>query len=350
MLNGEGFTYDQFEHLWVVDVATGSARRLTSGRTSENRPRCRRRTAGGSPSSPTGGSACCSSGATSSLPTPSRARSRPSPAVHARSSTIRCGCPTVRRSRRSATASRRARAAATMCGSSPPTAATRNPTRTQPVGRARPHARLRDEQRRHPRRGGASRGLGRRPLAHLQRADRGRVRAVADRGRRRPRRAPHGGRHYISGWDHGKNAHLYLRSTPPETPRPVAARAARRDTAACRRSTASSSRKSSCARPSSAGSPSRAARSGLADPERFRPAPARRRDPRRAHTLYGWSPFWEFQILAANGMSVFACNPRGSEGYGEAFNAANYRDWGPGPTRDVLAGRRRPRRRRPGRS
>ena len=37
-------------------------------------------------------------------------------------------------------------------------------------------------------------------------------------------------------------------------------------------------------------------------------------------------------------MSVFACNPRGSEGYGEAFNAANYRDWGHGPTRDVLAG------------
>jgi dipeptidyl aminopeptidase/acylaminoacyl peptidase len=56
------------------------------------------------------------------------------------------------------------------------------------------------------------------------------------------------------------------------------------------------------------------------------------------HTLYGWSPFLEFQILAANGMSVFYCNPRGSEGYGEAFNAANVRDWGHGPTRDVLAG------------
>ncbi|MFP5372219.1 MAG: S9 family peptidase, partial [Actinomycetes bacterium] len=56
------------------------------------------------------------------------------------------------------------------------------------------------------------------------------------------------------------------------------------------------------------------------------------------HTLYGWSPMWEFQILAANGMSVFYCNPRGSEGYGEAFNDANHRDWGPGPSRDVLAG------------
>ena len=38
------------------------------------------------------------------------------------------------------------------------------------------------------------------------------------------------------------------------------------------------------------------------------------------------------------GSGVFYCNPRGSEGYGEAFNDANHRDWGPGPMRDVLAG------------
>ncbi len=56
------------------------------------------------------------------------------------------------------------------------------------------------------------------------------------------------------------------------------------------------------------------------------------------HTLYGCSLVWEFQILAANGMSVFYSNPRGSEGYGQDFNDANHRDWGPGPTRDVLAG------------
>jgi acylaminoacyl-peptidase len=56
------------------------------------------------------------------------------------------------------------------------------------------------------------------------------------------------------------------------------------------------------------------------------------------HTLYGWSPVWEFQILAAAGIGVFFCNPRGSEGYGQAFNDANHRDWGPGPMRDVLAG------------
>jgi acylaminoacyl-peptidase len=56
------------------------------------------------------------------------------------------------------------------------------------------------------------------------------------------------------------------------------------------------------------------------------------------HTLYGWSPVLEFQILAGAGMSVFYCNPRGSEGYGRSFNEANLRDWGPGPMRDVLAG------------
>ncbi len=56
------------------------------------------------------------------------------------------------------------------------------------------------------------------------------------------------------------------------------------------------------------------------------------------HTLYGFSPFWEFQILAGAGIGVWYSNPRGSEGYGQAFNAANFRDWGPGPARDVLAG------------
>lgn len=56
------------------------------------------------------------------------------------------------------------------------------------------------------------------------------------------------------------------------------------------------------------------------------------------HALYGWAALWEFQVLAAAGIGVFYCNPRGSEGYGEAFNDANHRDWGPGPMRDVLAG------------
>jgi dipeptidyl aminopeptidase/acylaminoacyl peptidase len=56
------------------------------------------------------------------------------------------------------------------------------------------------------------------------------------------------------------------------------------------------------------------------------------------HTLYGWAPVWEFQMLAAAGIGVFYCNPRGSEGYGQDFNLANFRDWGPGPMDDVLAG------------
>jgi acylaminoacyl-peptidase len=56
------------------------------------------------------------------------------------------------------------------------------------------------------------------------------------------------------------------------------------------------------------------------------------------HTLYGWSLLWEFQVLAAAGIGVFFCNPRGSEGYGQAINDANHRDWGDGPMRDVLAG------------
>ena len=55
------------------------------------------------------------------------------------------------------------------------------------------------------------------------------------------------------------------------------------------------------------------------------------------HTLYGWSPYWEFQVLAGAGMSVLFTNPRGSEGYGQDFNSANLPDWGDGPMRDVMA-------------
>ncbi len=56
------------------------------------------------------------------------------------------------------------------------------------------------------------------------------------------------------------------------------------------------------------------------------------------HTLYGHAPMLEWQILAGAGISVLASNPRGSEGYGEAFNRANLGDWGDGPMADVLAG------------
>ena len=56
------------------------------------------------------------------------------------------------------------------------------------------------------------------------------------------------------------------------------------------------------------------------------------------HTVYGWSPVLEWQVLAGAGVSVLASNPRGSEGYGEAFNRANLGDWGDGPMEDVIAG------------
>ena len=55
------------------------------------------------------------------------------------------------------------------------------------------------------------------------------------------------------------------------------------------------------------------------------------------HTLYGWAPCWEFQVLAGAGVSVLYTNPRGSEGYGQEFNSANLPDWGDGPMRDVIA-------------
>ncbi len=69
-----------------------------------------------------------------------------------------------------------------------------------------------------------------------------------------------------------------------------------------------------------------------------RPAPVVTQIHGGPHTLYGWAPVLEFQLLAAEGIGVFYSNPRGSEGYGRAFNEANIRDWGPGPMRDVLAG------------
>jgi len=55
-------------------------------------------------------------------------------------------------------------------------------------------------------------------------------------------------------------------------------------------------------------------------------------------TLYGWSLMWEWQCLVAAGISVYACNPRGSQGYGQDFGYANLGDWGDGPMRDVLGG------------
>jgi dipeptidyl aminopeptidase/acylaminoacyl peptidase len=55
-------------------------------------------------------------------------------------------------------------------------------------------------------------------------------------------------------------------------------------------------------------------------------------------TCYGWSLMWEWQLLVASGVSVYACNPRGSQGYGQDFTFANFRDWGDGPMADISRG------------
>lgn len=55
-----------------------------------------------------------------------------------------------------------------------------------------------------------------------------------------------------------------------------------------------------------------------------------------------WGPgeasMWhEFQYFCAQGYGVVYANPRGSGGYGLAFQRANIKDWGTGPAEDVLA-------------
>lgn len=53
-----------------------------------------------------------------------------------------------------------------------------------------------------------------------------------------------------------------------------------------------------------------------------------------------YAPAFRFadHLHAARGRAVFFCNPRGSSGYGQAFQAACVRDWGGGDYRDILAG------------
>jgi len=52
----------------------------------------------------------------------------------------------------------------------------------------------------------------------------------------------------------------------------------------------------------------------------------------------GESTMWlEFQLLCSWGYGVVYCNPRGSGGYGYAFQKANHQNWGSGPGGDVLA-------------
>lgn len=56
------------------------------------------------------------------------------------------------------------------------------------------------------------------------------------------------------------------------------------------------------------------------------------------HTQYGHNFFDEFHVYAGAGYAVIYTNPRGSQGYGEAFTRAVHGDWGGGDYADVMAG------------
>ncbi len=56
------------------------------------------------------------------------------------------------------------------------------------------------------------------------------------------------------------------------------------------------------------------------------------------HAQYGNGFFDEFQVYAGAGYAVIYTNPRGSQGYGEAFTRAVIGDWGGGDFADVMAG------------
>jgi dipeptidyl aminopeptidase/acylaminoacyl peptidase len=54
------------------------------------------------------------------------------------------------------------------------------------------------------------------------------------------------------------------------------------------------------------------------------------------HGEYSWAFFHEFQVLAGQGYLVFYVNPRGSCGYGEAFQKACVMDWGGKDYQDLM--------------
>ncbi|HXN25456.1 MAG TPA: S9 family peptidase [Candidatus Dormibacteraeota bacterium] len=54
--------------------------------------------------------------------------------------------------------------------------------------------------------------------------------------------------------------------------------------------------------------------------------------------MFGMDWFHEFQVYAAKGWAVFFCNPRGSTGYGEKFERGIVNNWGGMDYQDVMAG------------
>lgn len=56
------------------------------------------------------------------------------------------------------------------------------------------------------------------------------------------------------------------------------------------------------------------------------------------HAMYGYGLFHEMQLLAAKGWVVVFTNPRGSQGYGQAFTEACRGDWGGKDYEDLMYG------------
>jgi len=55
------------------------------------------------------------------------------------------------------------------------------------------------------------------------------------------------------------------------------------------------------------------------------------------HTAYGHGFMHEFQLFAERGYAVCYCNPRGSQGYGQAFTESIFGRWGSIDMQDILA-------------
>ncbi len=56
------------------------------------------------------------------------------------------------------------------------------------------------------------------------------------------------------------------------------------------------------------------------------------------HSAYGYGYYHEFHMLAAMGYGILYINPHGSRGYGQKFNAATHHDWGGKDYRDLMLG------------